>query len=217
MSKNGTLLLLLVSILLWNCKDEKAVQVVEETPAVETVNNEELPDATDGGRVDSSLVKQAEFGAIKQACQLISREWVKKNIPGFQNGDINLQNRTSPDGNASACQCSLVTEAEQKVFVVGYRISAGNLQYINNLITNGLDREDSYDIPPYKEVYELGQRAAFSQYNGNLAWVMDNGLYLYMLMYPQSKETMKGPFNTLYSVAPMISETVNKYTNPSKG
>jgi len=162
---------------------------------------------------DLGEVKQGlEVGAIKEACQLVSEEWLRQNIPGFQVGeDIEIKrlSRTSPDGNASACQCTV--GGEKLAFVLGYKKAAGNLQYINILLTEGMKKDDDFNVPPYQEVYNLGQKAAFSKYNGNLAWVTEGGVYLYMYMYPQSTETMKDHFNTLYSVAPQIGQLVKQH------
>lgn len=208
MNKIKILSLLFICALAWNCEPES-----KGTASVEEVIPTNLPAPTEDQ--DLGEVKQGlEVGAIKEACQLVTEEWLKQNIPGFQIGDgseteIKRLSRTSPDGNASACQCTV--GGEKLAFVLGYKKSAGNLQYMNTLLTEGLIKEDDLNVPPYQEVYNLGQKAAFSKYNGNLAWVTEGGLYLYMYIYPQSTEMMKDHFNILYSVAPQISQMVKQY------
>ncbi|MEM8527247.1 MAG: hypothetical protein AAGG68_21580 [Bacteroidota bacterium] len=192
----------------WSCEQEtKSVEVSDNT----TESTSNLPAPTEDK--DLGQVKQGlAVGAIKEACQLVSEDWLRAKIPGFQvaeDVDIKRLSRTSPDGNASACQCTV--GGEKRAFVIGYKKAAGNLQYINSLLTEGMKKDDDLNIPPYQEVRELGQRAAFSQHNGNLAWVTEDGLYLYMYMYPQSPATMKSHFNVLYSLAPEINQVVKQY------
>ena len=66
--------------------------------------------------------------------------------------------RNSPDGNASACQCMSSSDAGASAFVIGYRVSAGNMQYIQGLLDEGLKKDDARNIPPYDEVFNLGQK-----------------------------------------------------------
>lgn len=208
-----TFFFLAISATLWNCQPETSTTNKEETPNVVAAVPEvgALPAPTSDKEGADDLQKSVAVGEIKEACQLISEAWVSKNIPGFQSGTMKLISRTSPDGNASACQCIETSEGSKTVFVVGYRIAAGNVPYLQSLLTDGLKRENARNIPPYDEVRGLGQIAAFSKYNGNLVWVTESGLYLYMYMYPQGQELMKQHFNVLYEVAPQISAVVAKY------
>lgn len=208
MNKIKILTLLLIGALAWNCEPESKVTGTDNEVPVGNLPNP--IDDKDLGEVKQGL----EVGSIKEACQLVTEEWLKQNIPGFQIGsnaetEIKRLSRTSPDGNASACQCTVA--GEKVAFVLGYKKAAGNLQYLNTLLTEGMKKEDDFNIPPYQEVFNLGQKAAFSKYNGNLAWVTEGGLYLYMYIYPQSTEMMKDHFNILYSVAPQISQIVKQY------
>ncbi|MEN0046559.1 MAG: hypothetical protein AAF806_05850 [Bacteroidota bacterium] len=209
MNKVKILVLLFICSLVWNCEPESKGTTTTDEAVIPTNLPAPIEDQ-DLGEVKQGL----EVGAIKEACQLVTEEWLKRYIPGFQiqireESEIKRLSRTSPDGNASACQCT--AGGEKIAFVLGYKKSAGNLQYINTLLTEGLKKEDDFNIPPYQEVFNLGQKAAFSKYNGNLAWVTEGGLYLYMYIYPQSTETMKDHFNILYSVAPQISQMVKQY------
>lgn len=210
-----TLLLFLFSgVLLLQCKPEDTTDdgtdTVGSTPFAR-VGLDTLPQALPDKKGEKELRQAVVVGQIEEACQLISENWVRQNISGFGEGEIKMISRTSPDGNASACQCTQSDDVKQTAFVIGYRISAGNMQFIDNLMKVGMQRDEASDIPPYQEVYNLGKRAAFSRANGNLAWVAENGLYIYMYMYPQSADLMKTHFNTLYSLAPEINEVVEKY------
>lgn len=207
------LLFLFSSVFFWQCESDDPTDTNENITATNVSNAklDTLPQALPDKKGETELRQDVVIGQIEEACQLITEDWVRQNIPGFGTGEINLISRTSPDGNASACQCTQADATKQVAFVIGYRISAGNMQYIESLMTQGMQRDEAANIPPYQEVYNLGKRAAFSRANGNLAWVADNGLYLYMYMYPQSAEMMKSHFNTLYSLAPQINEVVAKY------
>lgn len=196
---------------MWQCKEDKPINATEPTPTPPTEASLPAPKEEKMGL--DELQANAAIGQIKEACQLISEAWVVKNIPGFEDGDVKLVSRTSPDGNASACQCTKTGGADKVAFVIGYRVSAGNMQYINGLMKDGLQRENAANIPPYLEVRGLGQRAAFSRANGNLAWVTDSGLYIYMYIYPLKEETMRPHFDLLYALAPEINEVVAKYGN----
>ncbi|MEL6943812.1 MAG: hypothetical protein AAFO82_14215, partial [Bacteroidota bacterium] len=105
MNKIKILLLFAVCGFAWNCEQEAKNTNVKE----EVLPPSNLPtpiDDQDLGEVAPGL----EVGAIKEACQLVTERWLRKNIPGFQVGeDIEIKrlSRTSPDGNASACQCTV--------------------------------------------------------------------------------------------------------------
>ncbi|MEM0994302.1 MAG: hypothetical protein AAF806_21195 [Bacteroidota bacterium] len=220
MSTSRTILFLALTLLLWNCQEDsnnnglsqqdEVGTDVATTPDAATSNTLSAPTPDKDG--ETALQASAATGQIKEACQLISEEWVRNSFPKFRDGDIKLISRTSPDGNASACQCMYSSEAGSRAFVIGYRIAAGNMQYLQSILNQGLKKDDARDIPPYQEVYNLGQKAAFSKHNGNLAWVTEKGLYIYMYLYPQSAATMKPHFNMLYEVAPQIEALANQYS-----
>jgi hypothetical protein len=196
--------------LLLQC-EENASNTIDNNAVATSTPLDSLPTAIpDDENVNRDRVK---VGQLKEACQLVSEDWIRQNIPGFEPDEIRMISRTSPDGIASACQCTQSTETSEKAFVIGYRVSAGNMQFINTLMTEGMTRSDGTTVPPYQEVRGLGQRAAFSRANGNLAWVTDSGLYIYMHIFPKSADTMREHFDLLYALAPEINAVVAKYGN----
>lgn len=148
--------------------------------------------------------RDLSVGEIKEACQLISEKWLQQHIPGFDQGKIILVSRATPDNHASACECRV--ENKKYAFVIGYKKNPANLQAVSDLISKGQIKEMSANVPPFKEVKGLGQKAAFSNRNGNLVWVSENGVYIYMYIFPPSASTMEEHFNILYKLAPAINQ-----------
>ncbi|MEM9884815.1 MAG: hypothetical protein AAF849_02915 [Bacteroidota bacterium] len=217
MSKIRTILLLALLPFLWNCKKDTNNSADTQVGTSTTVQNiappTELSAPTGDKLGEEDLQALAATGQIKEACQLVSADWIKANFPQFRDLELRLLSRTSPDGNASACQCVHSDEATNtNAFVIGYRVSAGNMLYLQSLLDKGMEKDYAGDVPPYQEVRGLGQKAAFSRYNGNLAWVTEKGLYIYMYLYPQSQEKMKSQFNLLYEAAPQIDALANKFS-----
>lgn len=193
-------------VLLGSCKNEENKAVnnsakVEEGLPAPIGNIEENPNAD----------RDVTIGMIQEACQLISQDWLRKNIPGFNKGELKLISRTAPDAHASGCECR--PDGSQETFVIGYRKNAANLQYVKDLIRIGMIKQYGASVPPFRAVEGLGQLAAFSDVNGYLSWVTASGVYVYMYRFPTVKERMEEDFKLLYALAPEIDAKFAKFGN----
>ncbi len=153
--------------------------------------------------------RDVTVGQIKEACQLISKDWLKKNIPGFNRGEIAMVSRTSPDAHASGCECR--PKSAEEAFVIGYRKNPANMQYVQDLIRVGMLKQYGASVPPFRKVDGLGQVAAFSDVSGWLVWVSETGVQLYMYRFPADRTRMEEDFNLLYTLAPSIDDKMVKY------
>lgn len=193
--------LLVLALLAVNCKPDGGTN--NDASLVASTTAEALPAPLVEPEEDNAM-RDFSAGKIKEACQLAPEAWLRKNIPGFEQGTIAYDSRPSPDGHASSCVCRL--EQERKAFVIGYKKSAGNMLYLENLLKEGLKKDYGPNVPPYQEVPGIGQKAAFSQRNGNLAWVTETGVYVYMYLFPYDKSTVQKDYQLLRELAPGINQ-----------
>lgn len=201
------ILLLLSLALLAACKNDSKSNV--STAQVTTDVVDTLPAPT--VELDTALGSRSSYalGPIQEACQLATDDWLRRNLPGFQTGVIKRDSRPSPDGHASSCVFRL--EGQKKAFVIGYIIEAGNMMNLQGLIERGRLQDGRPAVPPYLEVRGLGQAAAFSKVNGELTWVTETGVKVYMYLFPADPATMKDNFNILYTLAPEINDKINRF------
>lgn len=192
-------LISLLCIAVWSCKSEKAKETTVSTEDSTTLSAP-LIQPEDNPHPD----RDGSVGEIKEACQLISEKWLQKNIPGFGSGVIKMISRSTPDNHSSACECRV--ENQRVAFVIGYKKNPTNLQTVSDLITKGQIKELSPSVPPFREIKGLGQKAAFSDNNGNLVWVTENDIYVYMYIFPPASSTMEAHFNILYKLANGINK-----------
>lgn len=196
-----------VLFLIWGCQDNSTNDSTQTTAKAEM--NEGLSEPII--EVEEAAVpdRDVTVGQIKEACQLISEEWLKKNIPGFNRGEIAMVSRTSPDAHASGCECR--PKSTEEAFVIGYRKNPTNLKYVQDLIRVGMVKQYGAAVPPFRPVDGLGQIAAFSDVNGWLVWVNETGVQMYMYRFPSSRARMEDDFNLLYALAPALDEKMVKY------
>lgn len=148
--------------------------------------------------------RDVTVGTIKNACELISEAEIRRLVPGFSKAkEIQMNPRNSPDNHASACECRAV--GENKAVVIGYRKNPANLQYIDDIIAKGEVREYAPNIPPYEPVKGLGQKAAFNTKHGYMKWVGDNGVLVYMYVFPTTVQTVDLYKEVLYKWAQDIN------------
>ncbi len=175
------------------------------TPS-KTTTNEENTATEEAEPYDPD--RDVTVGTIKNACQLISEEEMRRLVPGFANAkEIQMNPRNSPDNHASACECRAV--GENKAVVIGYRKNPTNLQYIDEIIAKGEEREYAPNIPPYEPVSGLGQKAAFNTKHGYMKWVGDNGVLVYIYVFPTTVKTVDLYKQVLYKWAQTIDTRFN--------
>jgi hypothetical protein len=195
-----------VLVLILSCQNERS-NAVNSTTKVE----EGLPAPIGNIEENPHADRDVTVGMIQEACQLISKDWLRRNIPGFSKNEIKLISRTAPDAHASGCECR--PDGSQETFVIGYRKNPANVQYVKDLIRIGMIKQYGANVPPFRPVEGLGQIAAFSDVNGYLSWVTSSGVYIYMYLFPPVKERMEEDFKMLYTLAPEIDAKFAKFGN----